>query len=164
MKGYAGQEALTDAVIDDDGWLHTGDLGYLDEDGFLYITGRLSSTIVLANGKKVQPEELEAVLFRHEDIQEGCIVSARSCEGILADTEEVCAVLVPSASLRMQFSNDTRSLLVHLKALVNQTASNVSSWKRPSRICLSLEELPKTPTKKIRRSEVQERLVSGGLQ
>ena len=72
MRGYFGNDELTASVIDADGWLHTGDIGHLDRDGFLFISGRKKNVIVLGSGKKVQPEELEAVLFEHPDIEEGC--------------------------------------------------------------------------------------------
>lgn len=64
MLGYFDNQAETAQTIDEDGWLHTGDVGYLNERGCLYITGRIKSMIVLNNGKKVFPEEIEAKLCR----------------------------------------------------------------------------------------------------
>ena len=61
MKGYFNRPDLTRQVIDHSGWLHTGDIGYIDEDGYLFVDGRMKNIIVLGSGKKVQPEELEAL-------------------------------------------------------------------------------------------------------
>lgn len=61
MKGYYNRPELTAEVITEDGWLHTGDIATIDKDGFVYITGRIKSMIVLSGGKKVFPEDLEAV-------------------------------------------------------------------------------------------------------
>jgi long-chain acyl-CoA synthetase len=70
MKGYYKNPEATRAVLDPDGWLHTGDLGYLDEDGWLYIKGRKKNVIVLEGGKNVYPEELEFELKQIPLIEE----------------------------------------------------------------------------------------------
>ena len=62
MKGYHNQPELTSQVVEPDGWLHTGDIAKIDKDGHIYITGRIKNMIVLSGGKKVFPEEVEAVL------------------------------------------------------------------------------------------------------
>ena len=64
MLGYYENEAATADVIDEEGWFHTGDMGYIDKSGSIHITGRVKSMIVLTNGKKAFPEEIEAVLTR----------------------------------------------------------------------------------------------------
>src|SRR4029453_1514969 len=99
MQGYYNSDGLTAEVIDADGGLHTGDLGRFDQDGFLYITGRLKNLIVLAAGKKVHPEEVEEALAKASTIKELCIVGAIAGDGLKSGTEEVCAVVVPSDQL-----------------------------------------------------------------
>ncbi len=69
MKGYWNQPTSTEAVLRE-GWFHTGDMGRLDDDGYLYITGRKKELIVLSNGKKVAPTEVEAILMREPAIEQ----------------------------------------------------------------------------------------------
>ncbi len=74
MKGYHNQEELTKTVIDEDGWLHSGDIAKIDKDGHIFITGRIKNMIVLSGGKKVFPEEVEAVLEKSEYLSEVCVL------------------------------------------------------------------------------------------
>ncbi|MCR5774764.1 MAG: AMP-binding protein [Lachnospiraceae bacterium] len=73
MKGYYGDPELTKEAFTDDGWLHTGDIGYTDDENFVYITGRLKNLIILSNGENVAPEELES-LFATEPLVKEVIV------------------------------------------------------------------------------------------
>ncbi len=93
MKSYYKQPELTSRVLDAGGWLHTGDLGRLDRRGYLYITGRKKSLIALASGKKVQPEEVEALLEKSAAVKEVCVVGAAVAGGLKAAGEEACAVV-----------------------------------------------------------------------
>ena len=73
MAGYLGRPELTAARIDRDGWLHTGDVGHIDSDGFLFVDGRLDDVIVLADGTKVAPEVLERALETHPAIEQALV-------------------------------------------------------------------------------------------
>lgn len=73
MKGYCGDRKSTAATIDDEGWLHTGDVGYYDDDGFFYIVDRLKE-LIKYKGFQVPPAELEAILLTHPEIKDAAVV------------------------------------------------------------------------------------------
>ncbi len=156
MRGYFGNDELTASVIDADGWLHTGDIGHLDRDGFLFISGRKKNVIVLGSGKKVQPEELEAVLFEHPDIEEGCVVGVVASEGLMKDSEEVCAIAVASDHAVQRCAERSEDLDGTIRRVIEQQALKVSPGKRPTRIIVRTEPLPRTATRKIRRPNVRQ--------
>ncbi|HEY3057077.1 MAG TPA: AMP-binding protein, partial [Thermoanaerobaculia bacterium] len=137
MRGYYNAPELTAETIDADGRLHTGDLGTI-EDGFLYVTGRLKELIVLADGRKVQPQEVESAIGQCALVKEVCVVPVEGERG-----EEVCAIVV-SAAPSQDVERDVRKLVTQLR-----------DFKRPHRILVRSEELPKTRTMKVRRKEVQ---------
>ena len=162
MQGYLGNKALTARVIDAAGWLHTGDIGYIDRDGFLYISGRVKNVIVLGSGKKVQPEELEAVLFENPWIEEGCVVGAIGKHGLLEGCEEVCAIVVATKAAVMHCEKHAKNLREFISHVVEQQAQSIEPGNRPTRVYLCEEPLPRTSTKKIRRPQVCEWLNNGG--
>ncbi len=151
MKGYYRDEESTRDVIDDEGWFRTGDLGRLDDDGFLHITGRLKNMIVLRSGQKVQPEEVEQVLMKAPSIQEIC-VCGRQNKNVKDDrSADVCAVVVPDEGLVEQFADEPEKLKGRLDAEIAAVATDLASHKRPKKIFVSTEELPKTTTRKVKR-------------
>lgn len=74
MQGYYKNKAATDEVMDADGWFHSGDVGYLDDDGFLFITDRLKEIIVMSNGKNVAPQPIEGMLKLQPHIEQACVI------------------------------------------------------------------------------------------
>jgi len=144
MLGYFHDEALTREVIDEDGWLRTGDLGRVDGDGFLYVHGRRKSLIVLGGGKKVQPEEVEAVVERLPGVAEACVVGCETPGS--RGFEEVCAVVVPVEGA------NSEQILASLKAQLE----SVAAFKRPTLVRFREEPLPRTTTRKVRRNRVKE--------
>lgn len=145
MKGYYKREDWTKEIIDAEGWLHTGDLGRFDSDGFLYVTGRVKNMIVLGDGKKVHPEEVEFALEKSTLWKEICVSSCLSKKNILEGTEEVCAVVVqPSASEKEVLEE------------IDRLTESLAPYKKPGRILLREEELPRTSTRKIKRHLVRE--------
>jgi len=74
MDGYYKNEEATSAAIDDDGWLHTGDLGLIDKDNFIFIKGRAKSLILSSSGQNIYPEELEAKINNLPYIQESLVI------------------------------------------------------------------------------------------
>lgn len=156
MKGYYRRDDQTHEVIDEEGWFHTGDIGKLDEQGFLYITGRIKNLIVLGGGKKVFPEEVEQVLSNSNHIKEVCVLSRKQSDGFKEGTEEVCAVIVASDSLVAENKNDPKRIIEMIKNEVDKLSDNLAPYKRPTKIFLHDGELPKTVTRKIKRPLVSE--------
>lgn len=145
MEGYFGQPAETAKAIDGDGWLRTGDLGWLDEEGNIHLTGRLKE-LIIRGGENISPAEIETALGSCPEIAE--------CKAIgVPDRhygEEVCLCVVPRDGTVV----DT----VEIRALLVQ---KLAEYKVPKYI-VPLDELPKTVTGKVRPTEltqfVQERL------
>jgi long-chain acyl-CoA synthetase len=153
MKGYFKQPELTATVIDKDGWFHTGDLGKIDKDGFLYITGRIKNLIVLGGGKKVHPEEVEGVFATSSNVKEICVLGVVAQSGSKEGTEEVCAVIVPTDSFKNGFS-DPMEMKKSITDEMQELSKQLASYKRPSSIIIMDSELPKTATRKVKRNEV----------
>lgn len=132
MDGYWGSEEKTRVTIDDEGWVHTGDLGYLDDDNYLFLSGR-SGDMIIRGGENVAPEEVEAVLYEHGDVLDAAVV------GIEDETwgERVVAAVV----LREGGS---------IEAIEGHAREHLASFKRPVAIHVT-DELPRTSTGKLLR-------------
>lgn len=155
MKGYYNNQEMTAEVLNSDGWLHTGDIGRIDKDGHIYITGRIKNMIVLSGGKKVFPEEVETVLQKSEHFREVCVLGSSRSGGAKDSTEDIVAVIVPTEDLLKKITDDAelnKIIRDEVKSLSNQLAP----YKRPINIITVKEPLPKTTTIKIKRKEVKE--------
>lgn len=155
MKGYYKREDLTETAIDLEGWFHTGDLGRLDKDGFLYVTGRLKNLIVLGSGKKVNPEEVEAAICGSPLVKEVCVIGRLSQNGLMRGSEEVCAVVVPVEPIVRQLKERSEILEV-IKKELGRLSVDLAPYKHPSRVYIHFEDLPKTTTRKIKRAALLE--------
>ncbi len=160
MKGYYKKPELTAQVFNEDGWFKSGDIGHLDEKGNLFITGRLKELIVLGNGKKVFPDEVESLMQISDNIKEIIIVGAEEKDGPLKGTESVCAIVVPTDELSKKA--DIQVIRSILEKEIRKNAEKIAPYKRPSRIYLSFEELPKTNTRKNKRTLIK-RLIEQGV-
>ena len=153
MREYFNRpDATTEALKD--GWLHTGDLGRLDGQGRLYITGRLKEIIVLASGKNLYPEEIEAHYRQSAFIKELCVLGiSRPGE---PSSERLHAVVVPDdAVLREKGIVNLRELM---RFEIETLSVQLPAHKRILSYDVSVEPLPRTTTGKIRRHEIQRRL------
>ncbi len=150
MLGYWEDKARTAEAVDGDGWLRTGDLGHLDHDGFLHVTGRAKRLVVLESGKKVQPEEVEALLSESRWFAEACVVAVRAGA---TGREEVCAVVVPHAEVRAR-GLSPEALADEMRTEVARCTSPLSGYKRPTRIEVCEGPLPRTLKGTVRHDEV----------
>lgn len=149
MLGYYDNEEATVQILKD-GWLYTGDLGYIDEDGFVYITGRKKNVIVTKNGKNIFPEELETLLNRSSYIKESMVWGKPDEDG---DTL-VCATIVID---REAIEEKATSMIneEQINYLIEQEVKAVNKklplYKHIRDYTVREEELIKTTTKKVKR-------------
>ena len=138
MKGYHGRPDDTAATITD-GWLHTGDAGYLDEEGYLYLTDRVKDMII-SGGENIYPAEVENVLFEHPALREAAVVG-------MPDErwgETVLAIVVP----RHGESVDPDEVITFCR-------ERLAHYKCPTRVVIRDEPLPLNPTGKVLRRELR---------
>ena len=154
MRGYHHQPELTTSVIDEDGWFHTGDIAKIDEKGQVYITGRIKNMIVLSGGKKVFPEEVEAVLETSDLFAELCVFGTSREGGAKDGTEDIAVVVVPKDELKEKYNDEELTKIVRDE--VKKRSQRLAPYKRPINITVLRDALPRTATRKIQRKKVKE--------
>lgn len=149
MLGYYKDEKSTAKAFTEDGWFRTGDVGYLDEDNYCHITGRLKSVIVLENGKNIFPEEIEEYLGGIEMIAE-CVVVGRQ-----ADNEvNLVAVIYPDAS-KFKEGTTAEEMEKSIHDAINALNKTLPTYKHIKQIELRDTEFEKTTSRKIKRHLVK---------
>lgn len=150
MLGYYQMEKETNEAIQD-GWYHTGDLGYLDKDGFLYITGRKKNVIVQKNGKNIFPEELETLINHIPFVKESIVYGRPTwdddldiCVKIVYDKDEIKAV---------HGYKSEEDILKDMKEAISKINENMPPYKHIRDVIVTSEELIKTTTAKVKRHE-----------
>ena len=152
MLGYYNDKTLTDTVIKDN-WFHTGDLGYIDKDGFLFITGRKKDMIVLKNGKKVFPEELELLVNNLEEVEESFIYGLPE-DNDKNDVKIAVKIVYDEKNIKAKHPDmseeELHTLLWNKIKDINKT---LPMYKYIKDMTLTTEPLIKTSTQKIKRFE-----------
>ncbi|MCG6553909.1 MAG: AMP-binding protein, partial [Candidatus Magnetominusculus sp. LBB02] len=141
FKGYLNMPDETAKTFTTDGWFRSGDLGYLDEDGYLFITGRSKEVIVLSSGKKVYPDDVEQAYAAIPLIKELCVYAS--------ERDTVGAVIVPN----MDYARQMRIATVEsaIKWELNKIATELPPYMRIKDFTLAAEPLPRTRLGKIKR-------------
>ncbi len=153
MLGYYERPDLT-AEVKRNGWLYTGDIGYLDKNGFLIITGRKKNVIIRANGKNVFPEELEAYLCRSPWVDEAVVLSMDNEKRGEVDIVAVIRPDVEYAAEALGRQYDKAALEQKITAAVATVNGTVQTYKRIDVSIVTTEEFPKNSSKKIKRFAV----------
>ena len=156
MLGYYENEEATKDALDADGWFHTGDLARIDKDGFIYISGRKKSVIVLNNGKNVFPEEIETLLNKVEGIKESFVYEKKEDDGDV----KVCVKIVYDKQLIKELYNieGEEKIKEFLWDKVKDVNRLMPKYKYVREMIISEEELIKTTTLKIKRHEEMKKI------
>lgn len=150
MLGYYG---IKESQVTEDGWFNTGDLAYIDKDGFIFITGRKKSVIVLKNGKNVYPEEIETLINKIPGVKESFVygkpdkddpIDLKICTEIVYDIEKI------KEEYNTEDIEEIKKILWNKVKEINRT---MPTYKYVKEMILTEEELIKTTTLKIKRFE-----------
>lgn len=147
MLGYFGNEEATAEVFTEDGWFRTGDVGCMDADGYIYITGRKKNIIILSNGKNIFPEEIEEHLYTSPLIGECVVIGRKNSAG---DTR-ITAVIYPSDEAVELEGKSEEEKLALIRDAVNTINRSLPVYKQVRDVELRSEEFEKTTTRKIKR-------------
>ena len=150
---------LTKEVIKD-GWFYTGDLGYMDKKGIIYITGRNKNLIVLKNGKKIFPEELETLVNRIELVEESMVFGMPD----KVDKDDVklsVEIFCNKELIREKYSDKSKEEIYKIIwEQIKELNKTFPRYKHIQNLILSDEELIKTTTKKVKRQEEMKKILA----
>ena len=161
MLGYYENEEATKEVIQD-GWFHTGDLGYVDKDGYLFITGRKKDMIVLKNGKKVFPEELETLINRNEEIEESFVFGMPDKED-KSKIKVAVEVVYNKEIVKEKYGDISQEELYKIIwNKIKEINKTLPKYKYMVHMILTDEPLIKTTTHKTKRNEELKKIETMG--
>ena len=146
MLGYYKNPEATKAMIDDDGWLHTGDIGTVDKNGNIFIRGRMKNMILSASGQNIYPEEIEAVLANFRLFLEVLVVERKN---------KPVALIVPDADYMKKHGITEEQLPHKIKEIIKEANHHLASYMRVADFEIMKEEFEKTPKKSIKRFKYQ---------
>ena len=150
MRGYYKDPEKTAEVIDENGWFNTEDIGYFDEDGYFFMSGRAKNIIVGASGENIYPEQIEAAINAHELVADSLVYDDNGtlAARIYLDPEKLDTHFGVTSYSETKMHSKIEKLLEEIRLGVNE---KVSSFSRIRKVIEQREEFVKTPTKKIKR-------------
>jgi len=167
MLGYLNKEKETREVIDDDGWFYTGDIGFIDEDGYLTITDRKKNIIVTSGGKNIAPQPIENKLVTGKYIEQAVVIgdNRRFCAAVIVPDKDAAVKWAQNANID---SDDFEKLLKHpdftalIQNEIDMLTENFSSFERIQKILLVSEPFSQetgelTPSLKVKRKVVEDK-------
>lgn len=159
MLGYYEMQEETNAVLRD-GWFYTGDLGYIDKDGFLFITGRNKNMIVLKNGKKIFPEEIETLVNRIDLVEESMVFGLPD----KIDKNDIMLsvkIVYNEEEAKEKYADKTeKELREIIWNKIKELNKTFPRYKHIQKMILTKEELIKTTTKKVKRQEEMKKILN----
>ena len=152
MKGYYKNPEATAEVIDENGWLHTGDMGYIDKTGSIHITGRVKSMIVLTSGKKAFPEEIESLICEIKGVNEAFVWGGKNERQAI----DICAKLLINRAeigreLGLNVEPEDSQVTAYLNDKMHEVNHKMPSYRIVRNYVFSEKDMIKTTTLKIRR-------------
>lgn len=152
MKGYYNRPEETAAIIDNDGFIHTGDLGYMDEEGHVFITGRKKEILVTPGGKNINPVEIEFKLEHNDDLIKECAVTLNG--------ENLTAIIVPQDDLSRDMTDEELETLMKEK-VIQPYNQDIAPYKKIVSVYIYKGDLPRTKMEKLQRFKLQAIIDSG---
>lgn len=149
MLGYYNNPEATAAVFTEDGWFRTGDIGYTDKKGRIFITGRKKNVIILSNGKNIFPEEIEEYLGKCEEIAECIVVGKENKLGEVVIT----ALVFPNYDFLTDKNDD--EVLESIRTAVDKINKKLPTYKQVHNVEIRKTEFEKTTSRKIKRYKAQ---------
>ena len=149
MLGYYEMEEETKKAISEDGWFNSGDVGYLDKDGFLYITGRSKNVIVTANGKNIYPEEIELVLGKIPYISECMVYGKGEKDDLTVSVKVIPNYEYIAENVKKDMTDEEIYNLIWEE--IKKVNKTLTSYKAIKYLEIKKDEFEKTTTMKIKR-------------
>jgi long-chain acyl-CoA synthetase len=149
MMGYYKDEEQTKEVMDGE-WFKTGDLGYLDDEGYLFISGRSKNMILGPSGENIYPEQIEAIINEHESVVDSLVLQqdGKLIARIHLDYELIDKMFKADSTPESEVKAKIDQLLEEMRIDVNQ---RLASFSKITKFIEQIEPFVKTPTKKIKR-------------
>ena len=150
MKGYYKDPENSKAVLTEDGWFKSGDLGYMDKDGYLFLRGRSKNVIIGSNGKNIYPEAIEAVINENNFVLESLVYESE--KKLIARVHLNYEALDTELNLQNVNESEARKKVdEQLNLILTTVNKKVSTFSKLNKIVEQPEPFEKTPTKKIKR-------------
>ena len=151
--GYLDDEENTKALFDENGYMKTGDLGYMDSENYVYLKGRAKNIIVTEGGKNVFPEEIEDMFQLYPQVEQILIRGFQMKKDV--PSESIEAVIYPSSDYAKENGLDKSAMDSEIEKIIKEVNKDLVGYKKIEKLTIVTEPMQMTTTKKIKRATVQ---------